>query len=209
MNRACEEIIGHRMPSTGFRSRAGPTGASCTTRSAASARSSTMRCSPSCGTVCRHLTEEIGRPGEGVKAVMPGIRPCSIRSRRAPTSSSGCSPATSSRARASSSNTSISGATSAAARSATMRRIATRWCRSPSSRAQACGLGRLLRRRSSWSATRRTTSPAPAPSAPSRSPSPPDVQRRSAARQRGGDCVQRPQRHGGVMDALSLNSAGS
>ncbi len=77
MNRACEELVGHAMRSTGFRSPAAPTGSSCTTRSARSATPRRGSARASCATrYVAHLREEIAAAAaKGVKAVMPGIRP--------------------------------------------------------------------------------------------------------------------------------------
>ena len=144
-----------------------------------------------------HLREEIAEPGEGVKAVMPGVARCSTRSRARRRLPRPAHRQLRAKARASSWSTSICGATSAAARLATMRRIGMRWCRSRSSGRGRAGSRRLppeddLRRRRHAArcrvrAGRRCRS---------RRRRDRDVQRRSTARERRRDRVRGPQRHG-------------
>ena len=76
MNRACEEVVGHRDALDGIAGR-GPHRLDHPARRAAarSAATWTTSCSRGCATCTSCiLREEIELPGEGVKAVMPGIR---------------------------------------------------------------------------------------------------------------------------------------
>ena len=186
MNRACEELVGHPDALAGIPV-AGRTDRIILVRRGRRAPDRTLD-----DALLARAAREVRRASargdraaraRGVEGVMPGIRPLLDALERRDDVFLGLLTGNFERARGSSSNTSTCGATSGAARLATTaadRNALVPFALDRARDAAACLTSR--RRTSSWSATRRTTSPARAPSAPCRWRRDRRVQRRSAAR---------------------------
>ncbi len=186
--------------STASRSPGGPTGSSFTTRLRKPDTSWTRISSPGCATrTSLPARRDPAAAATVSRTVMPGIRellPAAAVARRhlsrpahRQLRGGGAHQAGA---------TSICGTTSAAAPSATMRRIATRWCRSRVERARGCGLARSTTPTSSSLATRRTMSRARCRGCATGGGRDRALHRRSAPRDGRADRAEGSERHGGV-----------